>query len=302
MPMLSLGVYQTDLPNLPLLKRGKVRDVYDLNNDFLLVVATDRLSAWNMCLGTTMKGKGRILNSLSNFWFKETEEIISNHLSDKKIEDFAPLEEFAEIADRSSIVRRCRPLKIESIVRGYLAGTAWDSYRKEGSFNGIELPKELVYAQRLPQPIYTPSTKAPVNEQDKNISFEETVHLLGYPLASRIRDISLSLYKKAADHAYERGLIIADTKFEFGLDHCGELTLIDEVLTPDSSRFWLKDDYWPGTDPSSLDKEEIRDYLKAIKWDRKLPAPEIPDTLLEKTAGKYKKAFDILTAKKAIAV
>ena len=291
------SIYQTDIHDLQLLKRGKVRDVYCVDQNLLLIVTTDRVSAWNMTLGTTIREKGYFLNSLSKFWFNKTQNIMPNHLRNRELTNILnSIPNGLSINDRSILVKKCEPLPIEAIVRGYIAGTAWKSYKENGTCNSIKLPTGLQYGQKLTNPIFTPSTKATVNQDDVNIDFEETVKMIGKNLAVKIRDTSLMLYQKAAKHALKRGIIIADTKFEFGIDNRGELMLIDEILTPDSSRFWIVNDYKIGQNPKSLDKEEIREYLKAIRWNKKLPAPNLPEELLIKTARKYQKAMELLTS------
>jgi phosphoribosylaminoimidazole-succinocarboxamide synthase len=279
--------------DLLLINRGKVRDVYRLARGDLLIVATDRISAFDYVLPTPIPGKGEVLTQLSNFWFDKTAGIIANHLVDRDPFDGVPEKE--HLRGRSVVVKSARSLPVEAIVRGYLAGSGLKEYRAHGTVCGIALPQGLVESSKLPQPIYTPSTKAEVGTHDENITYEGTVDLLGDDTAAKLRDASLALYSFAADFARQRGIIIADTKFEFGLlDE--ELILIDEALTPDSSRFWPADAYEPGRSQPSYDKQFVRDYLESIGWSKRPPVPELPAEIVEKTAEKYREALRLLTA------
>ena len=288
-------VSQTDFPGLKLRGRGKVRDIYELG-DRLLIVATDRLSAFDVVLPTPIPDKGRVLTQLSLFWFEKLAGIVPNHVISAKDfpRELAPYESALE--GRAMLVRRTEPVPIECVVRGYISGSAWKDYQKTGAICGIPLPAGLRESDRLPEPIFTPSTKATTGH-DENISFEETVSRIGRPLAERLRDTSLAIYRRAAEHAAARGIIIADTKFEFGLDN-GKLILIDEVLTPDSSRFWLADQYQPGRGQPSFDKQFVRDYLETLNWNKTPPGPGLPPDVVAKTSATYLEAYERLTGKK----
>lgn len=293
---MSHPLYESDIKSLPLLNRGKVRDIYEVDDHHLLIVTTDRLSAFDVILPTPIPEKGRVLTEVSNFWFRRTADIIPNHLSDMSLEQVLPdAAEREPVAGQAIVVRKLKPLPVEAIVRGYLIGSGWKDYQQTGAVCGIKLPQGLRLADKLPEPIYTPSTKADVGEHDQNIDYDETVKLLGQSMAEQVRDISLRLYREAATYALERGIIIADTKFEYGVDEQGNLTLIDEALTPDSSRFWPADTYKPGTSPPSFDKQYVRDYLEKLDWDKTPPGPELPPEVADKTAQKYKEALDRLT-------
>ncbi len=286
------ALYESRLKGLRLLHRGKVRDLYEVDARHLLIVATDRLSAFDVVLPTPIPGKGKVLTALSNFWFARTRGIVPNHLVDIPLD--MVLKDPAErqqVEGRAIIVRKLEALPVEAIVRGYLVGSGWKEYRKSGTVCGIRLPAGLKEADRLPQPIFTPSTKAAVGEHDENISFEKASELLGRELAEKVKAASLAIYKDAAAYALTRGIIIADTKFEFGLDEHGTLTLIDEVLTPDSSRFWPADSYKPGANPPSFDKQYVRDWLESIGWNKKPPGPELPPEVVAKTVEKYREAL-----------
>ena len=268
-----------------------------MDDDHLLIVTTDRLSALDVVLPQPIPGKGEVLTRVANFWFEHTEELIPNHLSDMPLEQVVPDEaQLAALGDRAIVVKKLKPLKLEAIVRGYLIGSGWNDYQHSGGVCGIELPKGLKLADKLPEAIYTPSTKASVGEHDENISFEQTVQLLGEELASKVRDLSLQIYTEAAEYALTRGIIIADTKFEFGLDDDGVLYLINEVLTPDSSRFWPADQYKPGMSPPSFDKQYVRDYLETLTWNKQEPGPELPEKVIQITAENYLKAEQLLTS------
>jgi len=289
------ALHQSELKSLPLLSRGKVRDIYDVDEDHMLIVTTDRLSAFDVVLPDAIPGKGAILTAVSNFWFDRTRHIIPNHLSDKSLAEVLPDEaERNMIEGRGIVVRKLKPLPVEAVVRGYLIGSAWSDYQKTGTVCGIALPAGLRQAQQLPETIFTPSTKADVGDHDENISFEKTVGLLGQDIAEQMRDVSLKLYQEAAEYALERGIIIADTKFEFGTDKNGGLVLIDEVLTPDSSRFWPVDAYQVGQSPPSFDKQYVRDYLETLDWDKTDPGPCLPEEVIQRTGDKYREARDRL--------
>ena len=290
------ALLQSDLPQLELLNRGKVRDIYAAGDQHLLIVTTDRLSAFDVILPQPIPGKGEVLTRVSNFWFERTQNLIPNQLTDLPLDQIVTDEDQrAALGDRAIVVKRLKPLPVEAIVRGYIIGSGWKDYQKSGAVCGIELPTGLQLADKLPQAIYTPSTKAEVGEHDENVDFDYTVKLLGRELAEQIRDISLQIYTQCAEYALEKGIIIADTKFEFGLDEEGQLHLIDEVLTPDSSRFWPADQYQPGISPPSFDKQFVRDYLETLDWNKQPPAPELPQEIIQKTADKYREAEMQLT-------
>jgi phosphoribosylaminoimidazole-succinocarboxamide synthase len=289
-------LYQSDLPSLSLLHRGKVRDIYAVDSEHLLIVATDRLSAFDVVLPTPIPDKGRILTTMSNFWCARTASLVPNHLSTRRLETCLSTDEVTQVHDRAVIVRRIPPLPLEAIVRGYLAGSGWAEYERHGTVCGIALPAGLRESERLPEPIFTPSTKAPQGEHDTNISFEAMTAVLGgdTALAQQVRTASLQLYQQAAAYAWERGIIIADTKFEFGLVD-GTLHLIDEAFTPDSSRFWPQHSYAPGRSQPSFDKQYVRDYLTQIGWNKRPPAPTLPSDVVEQTTQKYREALHALT-------
>ena len=284
---------QTKL-SLPLLHRGKVRDIFDVDKDNMLIVTTDRLSAFDVIFEQTIPEKGKILTSIANYWFDKTEHLIQNHLTNIELEEVLPSNEAKALEGRAIAVRKLKPLPIEAVVRGYLTGSGWKEYLKSGSVCGINLPPNMMLAEKLENPIFTPSSKAIVGEHDANISFKEVVSLVGEDIAEQIKKTSLALYNFATKHALSRGIIIADTKFEFGLDSENNLTLMDEILTPDSSRFWSLSDYAPGRSPKSFDKQIIRDYLEALDWNKTPPAPKIPDSIMNKTAEKYRDIQEIL--------
>ena len=290
------AIFETKIPDLDLIGRGKVRDIYAAGDGHLLIVATDRLSAFDVVLPDPIPGKGAVLTGLSRFWFSRIEGIVRNHCTSAGIEDFVADPEIRDsIADQSMVVRRLSPLPIEAIVRGYLIGSGWKDYQRTGAVCGIRLPSGLRQADKLPEVIFTPSTKAEAGAHDENIDFEAAAELVGRELAERIRDASIRVYLEAANFAEARGIIIADTKFEFALDADGELVLIDEVLTPDSSRFWPADRYAPGTSPPSFDKQFVRDYLETLDWNKTPPAPSLPARIIEQTSRKYREAFDRIT-------
>jgi phosphoribosylaminoimidazole-succinocarboxamide synthase len=276
--------------------RGKVRDIYAVDDDHMLIVATDRLSAFDVVLPDPIPGKGRVLNEISLFWFARTGHIVPNHLSALSVASIVSDVAQRELLEgRAVIVKRLRALPIEAVVRGYLIGSGWKEYQASGAVCGIALPKGLQQAQDLPQPIFTPATKAAPGEHDENISFETTAKLIGAPLAAAVRAASLALYRYAFEHARLRGIIIADTKFEFGLDHNDRLTLIDEVITPDSSRFWPADTWRIGTSPPSFDKQYVRDYLETLDWNKRAPGPRLPPEVIARTGDKYREALHRLT-------
>lgn len=290
------AVYETHLTSLPLLARGKVRDIYGIDDGHMLIVTTDRLSAFDVILPDPVPGKGIILTQVALFWFARLQGVIPNHLSELTLDDL-PLsaEERAQLEGRSMLVKRLKPLPVEAIVRGYLIGSGWKDYQENGSVCGIALPDGLQMADQLPEAIFTPSTKADVGDHDINISFEAMQDKIGDALANQIKDVSLTLYQQAAAYARARGIIIADTKFEFGLDADDNLVLIDEILTPDSSRFWPADQYAPGMSPPSFDKQFVRDYLETLDWDKTPPGPTLPQDVLVNTAAKYQEVAALLT-------
>ena len=297
--MTIAALYQSEITSLPLLSRGKVRDIYEVDQDHLLIVTTDRISAFDVILPNPIPGKGAVLTAVSNFWFERTRGIIPNHLSGIQLETVLPdAHERAPVEGRAIVVKKLKPLPVEAITRGYIIGSGWKDYQKTGMTSGIRLPEGLKQAQILPAAIYTPSTKAEVGQHDENISFEKSVELLGQELAGRVRDISIRIYTEAAEYARQRGIIIADTKFEYGTDREGNLVLIDEVLTPDSSRFWPADSYRTGISPPSFDKQYVRDYLETLDWDKTAPGPELPEDVIRNTAAKYREAQERLVGKK----
>ncbi|KVE23666.1 phosphoribosylaminoimidazolesuccinocarboxamide synthase [Burkholderia singularis] len=288
-------LYESTLRSLPLLGRGKVRDNYAVGRDKLLIVTTDRLSAFDVIMGEPIPNKGRVLNQMANFWFGKLAHIVPNHLTGDAPESVVAADEVEQVQGRAVVVKRLEPILIEAVVRGYLAGSGWKDYQATGKVCGVELPAGLQNAQKLPEPIFTPAAKAELGHHDENISFEETERRIGTELAATIRDISIRLYKEAADYAATRGIIIADTKFEFGLDNHGELYLMDEALTADSSRFWPADQYQVGANPPSFDKQFVRDWLETQDWDKTPPAPKLPDEVIAKTSAKYQEALERIT-------
>jgi phosphoribosylaminoimidazole-succinocarboxamide synthase len=294
MPAPSL--YRTELSGLTKIHEGKVRDLYAVDADTMLIVTTDRLSAFDVVLPDPIPDKGRVLNGISNFWFGHTRHLVPNHLTGRELADVVHnADERALLEGRAVIVRRLRALPIEAVVRGYLIGSGWKDYQANGSVCGISLPAGLELAQALPQPLFTPATKAAIGAHDENISFDEVARLIGAPLAASVRDTALALYRFAAEHARRRGIIIADTKFEFGVAADGRLTLIDEALTPDSSRFWPADTYRVGASPPSFDKQFVRDYLETLDWNKKAPGPALPAQVIARTSDKYREALTRLT-------
>ena len=293
---LSNALYQATLSTLPLIARGKVRDIYDINADYMLIVTTDRLSAFDVILPDPIPGKGGVLTRVANFWFNKTAHLIPNHLAELSLADvITDAAERKTLEGRSIIVKKLTPLPIEAIVRGYLIGSGWKDYQATGTLCGITLPAGLQQAEQLPTPLYTPSSKAELGHHDENISFAQTVDLVGLTLATQIKETSLQIYQLAADYAKQRGIIIADTKFEFGVDKHGVLHLIDEVLTPDSSRFWPADQYQIGMSPPSFDKQYVRDYLETLAWNKQPPGPHLPVEVSAFCAAKYQEAERRLT-------
>ena len=293
---MSTPLQQSDIKSLPFLHRGKVRDIYAVGDDKLLVVQTDRLSAFDVILPNPIPGKGEVLTAMSNFWLNKLQHVIPNHLTGIDPESVVGTDaDRVQVRGRAFVAKKLKPLPIEAIVRGYLVGSGWKDYRKTGKVCGIPLPAGLREAEKLPQPLFTPSTKAAVGEHDENISFAQAVELLGEARANEVRDATLALYAEAADYAATKGIIIADTKFEFGVDEAGKLYLIDEALTPDSSRFWPADQYRVGSNPPSFDKQFVRDWLETSGWNKRPPAPQIPADVLRKTADKYREVLVRLT-------
>lgn len=288
-------LYESTLRSLPLLGRGKVRDNYAVGNDKLLIVTTDRLSAFDVVMGEPIPNKGRVLNQMANFWFDRLKHIVPNHLTGIEPETVVAPDEVEQVKGRAVVVKRLEPILVEAVVRGYLAGSGWKDYQASGAVCGVALPPGLQNAQKLPEPIFTPAAKAEMGHHDENITFEECERRIGTELAATIRDISIKLYQEASEYAATRGIIIADTKFEFGLDNHGQLFLMDEALTADSSRFWPADEYRVGTNPPSFDKQFVRDWLETQDWGKTAPAPKLPDDVIAKTSSKYQEALERLT-------
>jgi phosphoribosylaminoimidazole-succinocarboxamide synthase len=294
---MNQAVIETDFPDLNLLKRGKVRDIYDLG-EYLLMVATDRISAFDVVMPDPVPDKGKILTQISVFWFQEMASMVSNHVVTSQVDEYPDeCRPYADtLRDRSMLVKKAEPLDIECVVRGYISGSGWKSYREDGTVCGIKLPSGLTESEKLPKPLFTPSTKANIGEHDENIDFETASEIVGKPLAEKVRDLSLAIYEKGADIAAEKGIIIADTKFEFGLvGH--ELVLIDEVLTPDSSRFWPSSSYAPGGSQKSFDKQYVRNYLLTLDWNKTPPGPRLPEEVLQNTRAKYLEALQLITGR-----
>ena len=283
--------------SLKKLYSGKVRDLYEIDEQRMLMVASDRLSAFDVILDDPIPEKGKILTAISNFWFDKLQDLVPNHFTGDQVEDVVPAEELPLVEGRAVVAKRLKPVPVEAIVRGYLVGSGWKEYQKTGTVCGIPLPAGLKEAAKLPQPIFTPSTKAAVGDHDENISFERCEEIIGAELAAKVRDTAIALYNAAAEYAATRGIIIADTKFEFGLDANGTLTLMDEALTPDSSRFWPADSYAEGSNPPSFDKQFVRDWLESTGWNKQPPAPKVPAEVCQKTADKYREALTRLTGK-----
>ena len=293
---MSDALFETSIKSLPLIHKGKVRDIYAVDDKRMLIVTTDRLSAFDVILPTPIPGKGQVLTAVADFWFGKLRHILPNQLTGDAPESVVSERERDQVAGRAVVVKRLKALPIEAIVRGYLVGSGWADYQKTGKVCGIDLPPGLKQAEKLPRPLFTPSTKAAVGAHDENIDFAQCEDLLGADLAARVRDAAIALYVAAAEYALTRGIIIADTKFEFGLDEAGTLTLIDEVLTPDSSRFWPAAQYRVGENPPSYDKQYVRDWLIASGWNKQAPGPELPTDIVQRTAEKYREAQRLLTA------
>ena len=289
------GLLETNIKSLPFVHRGKVRDIYAVGDDKLLVVQTDRLSAFDVVLDDPIPEKGKILTAMSNFWFKKFASLMPNQMTDIDPVSLVAPEERSQVEGRAIVVKKMKALPIEAIVRGYIIGTGWKDYQKTGSVCGISLPAGLKEAQKLPETIFTPSTKAAVGQHDENISFAEMEKIVGAEIAKQVRDLAIKLYTEAANYAATKGIIIADTKFEFGLDDAGRVHLIDEILTPDSSRFWPTASYQVGSSPPSFDKQFVRDWLEAQPWNKQAPAPKLPDEVAHKTAEKYAEALKLLS-------
>ncbi|AFZ83481.1 phosphoribosylaminoimidazole-succinocarboxamide synthase [Candidatus Kinetoplastibacterium blastocrithidii TCC012E] len=287
-------LYESNIRSLPLISRGKVRDIYSIDESKLLIVTTDRLSAFDVILNNPIPGKGIVLNKMTEFWLEKFANILPNHSTNIKPEDVVSKDELDQVKDRAVVVKRLRPIMVEAVARGYLIGSGWLEYQKSGSVCGVKLPKGLLKASKLDSAIFTPAAKAEVGMHDENVEFDYVIQLVGSELARRIRDITVDLYSRASQFALEKGIIIADTKFEFGIDSNGDLNLMDEVLTPDSSRFWPIDDYHVGANPPSFDKQFIRDWLESQDWDKKAPSPDLPMEIIRKTSDKYNEALSRL--------
>ena len=294
---MTSALFETSIKSLPFLSRGKVRDIYAVDAEHLLIVTTDRLSAFDVVLPDAIPDKGKVLNLMANFWFDRLGAVVPNHLSGRSPESVVSAEERVQVVGRAVVVRRLRPLPIEAVVRGYLIGSGWKDYQQSGAVCGIALPASLQQADRLPEPIFTPATKAEVGDHDENISFDQMAAKIGQPLAEQVRKVSLELYRQAVDYAAGRGIIIADTKFEFGLDEHDRLLLIDEALTADSSRFWPADAWRPGISPPSYDKQYVRDYLETLDWNKTPPGPRLPQEVIARTSDKYREALLRLTGR-----
>ena len=288
------GLTQSNLQSLKKIYAGKVRDLYEIDDKRMLMIATDRLSAFDVILAEPIPDKGKILTAISNFWFDKLKDVVPNHLTGDKAEDMVSAADLPQVEGRGVVAKRLTPVPVEAIVRGYLAGSGWKEYKQSGTVCGIALPAGLQEASKLPQPIFTPSTKAAVGDHDENISFAQMVEKVGQELAEKVRDTAILLYRTAAEFAATRGIIIADTKFEFGLDSDGTLVLMDEALTPDSSRFWPADSYAAGSNPPSFDKQFVRDWLETTGWDKNPPAPELPQEVAVRTSEKYREALERL--------
>ena len=291
-----MSLHTSHISNLKLLHKGKVRDIYEIDSDHMLIITSDRISAFDVIMPTAIPDKGIILNDVTRFWLNKLQHIIPNHLSDMPLQQvITDPQELNSVKRHAMVVKRLKALPVEAIVRGYIIGSGWKDYQQTGAICGIKLPSGLQLADKLPEPIYTPSSKADVGDHDENIDYAATEKLLGADLARQVKETSLQLYKEAADYALQRGIIIADTKFEFGVDKNNQLVLIDEILTPDSSRFWPADQYKPGSSPVSFDKQFLRDYLETLDWDKKAPGPELPEHIVQQTSEKYKEALQRLT-------
>ncbi len=295
------ALYESSIKSLPLISKGKVRDIYAIGDDKLLMITTDRLSAFDVVMGEPIPGKGIVLNQMANFWFDQLAHVIPNHLTGIAPETVVAANEIDQVKGRAIVTKRLKPIMVEAVVRGYLSGSGWKDYQATGSVCGIQLPAGLQNAQKLPEPIFTPAAKADVGEHDENISYAEVEARIGKDLAAKIRDVSIRLYQEASNYAATKGIIIADTKFEFGLNEAGDLVLMDEVLTADSSRFWPASSYQVGSNPPSFDKQFVRDWLETAlvngqPWNKTAPAPQLPQDVIEKTAAKYREALETLTA------
>ena len=295
------ALYESSIKSLPLISKGKVRDIYAIGDDQLLMITTDRLSAFDVVMGEPIPGKGIVLNQMANFWFDLLSHVIPNHLTGIAPESVVAADEVNQVQGRAIVTKRLKPIMVEAVVRGYLSGSGWKDYQATGSVCGIQLPAGLQNAQKLPEPIFTPAAKAEVGEHDENISYAEVEERIGKELAAKIREVSIRLYQEASNYAATKGIIIADTKFEFGLDEAGHLVLMDEVLTADSSRFWPASSYQVGSNPPSFDKQFVRDWLESAlvdgkPWNKSAPAPKLPNDVIEKTAAKYREALETLTA------
>jgi phosphoribosylaminoimidazole-succinocarboxamide synthase len=295
------ALYESSIKSLPLISKGKVRDIYAIGDDQLLMVTTDRLSAFDVVMGEPIPGKGIVLNEMANFWFGKLSHVIPNHLTGIDPCSVVAADEVNQVKSRAIVTKRLKPIMVEAVVRGYLSGSGWKDYQDTGSICGIKLPAGLKNAQQLPEPIFTPAAKADVGEHDENISYAEVEKRIGHELAAKIKEVSIRLYKEASIYAASKGIIIADTKFEFGLDEKNSLVLMDEVLTADSSRFWPAASYQVGSNPPSFDKQFVRDWLESVRldghpWNKSAPAPKLPDDVIEKTAAKYREALETLTA------
>ncbi len=290
-----MNMFESSIQSLPLIARGKVRDIYAVGEDKLLVIQTDRLSAFDVILPDPIPGKGSVLTEMSFYWFKKLGHVIPNHLTGVAPESVVAPDERAQVAGRAMVVRKFKPLMIEAVVRGYIIGSGWKDYQKTGMVCGIQLPAGLKEAQKLPEVIFTPATKAPAGQHDENISYEEAAKIVGAELAAKVKAVSIRLYSEAAEYARTKGIIIADTKFEFGVDGAGKLYLIDEILTPDSSRFWPASEYKIGMSPPSFDKQIVRNWLETQPWNKKHPAPKLPADILKKTSDKYREVLQLLS-------
>jgi phosphoribosylaminoimidazole-succinocarboxamide synthase len=295
------ALYESSIKSLPLISKGKVRDIYAIGTDQLLMITTDRLSAFDVVMGEPIPGKGIVLNQMANFWFDKLSHVIPNHLTGINPESVVAANEIDQVKGRAIVTKRLKPILVEAVVRGYLSGSGWKDYQATGAICGIQLPAGMQNAQKIPEPIFTPAAKAEVGEHDENISYAEVEKKIGVELAKKIRDVSIRLYQEASEFAATKGIIIADTKFEFGLDEAGQLVLMDEVLTADSSRFWPASSYEVGSNPPSFDKQFVRDWLESVvingkPWDKSPPAPQLPNDVIEKTAVKYREALETLTA------
>ncbi|MCG8324260.1 MAG: phosphoribosylaminoimidazolesuccinocarboxamide synthase [Thiotrichales bacterium] len=289
------ALYKPDITSLEAINHGKVRDIYAVDDQHILIVTSDRISAFDVVLPDPIPHKGEVLNTVSRFWFDMMTPVVANHMCNIKPEDVLAETELQQLGQRAVVVRRMQPLPVEAIARGYVIGSGWKDYQTSGAISGIQLPSGLQQAEQLPEPVFTPSTKADIGDHDENIDFNKTVQLIGRQRAEQMRELSLEIYTRAAGYARDRGIIIADTKFEFGLDEDGNMVLIDEVLTPDSSRFWPMDEYRTGISPPSFDKQYVRDYLETLDWDKTPPGPRLPDEVILNTSNKYKEARQRLT-------